>query len=259
MRVAYSLLFWGFMVISSLIAFPLALIIWLLTVLVDPRLRALHLFTCFWASLYTWLNPAWRVTLSGKEKLDSNLPTIIVANHLSLLDIIVVFRLFTHFKWVSKSENFHVPLIGWNMRLNGYIPLRRGDKSGVVQMMKRCRQSLAEGNSICIFPEGTRSPDGRMRRFKVGAFDLAVQTQTPIQPLVIQGTSQALPKRGFKLQGRHPISVGVLEVIPAESFADKTAEDLAEEVRTLIGDRLGPENAPRPRAKNISSRKAEPA
>ena len=98
-----------------------------------------------------------------------------------------------------------------------------------------------------------------MRRFKVGAFDLAIQTGTPIQPLVIQGTSQALPKRGFKLQGRHPISVEVLEVIPAESFAGKTAEDLAEEVRTLIGDRLGPENAPRPRAKNISSRKAEPA
>lgn len=254
MLVAYSLLFWGFMIISSLIAFPMALIIWLLTVAFDRRLRILHLFTCFWASLYTWLNPGWPVTLKGTEKLDSNLPTVMVANHLSLLDIIVVFRLFTHFKWVSKAENFHVPLIGWNMRLNRYIPLRRGDKSGVVQMMKQCRRSLAEGNSVCIFPEGTRSPDGRMRRFKVGAFDLAVQSQTPIQPLVIQGTSQALPKRGFKLQGRHPISVEVLDLIPPEQFGDKTSDELAEEVRTLIGSRLGPENAPRPRAKNAASR-----
>lgn len=252
MRVAYSLLFWGFMILSSLVAFPMALAIWLLTFPFDRRLRALHLFTCFWASIYTWLNPAWRVSIKGTQNLDSNLPTIMVANHLSLLDVIVVFRLFTHFKWVSKSENFQVPLIGWNMRLNGYIPLRRGGKSGAIQMMKMSRRSLAEGNSLFIFPEGTRSPDGRMRRFKDGAFDLAIQTSTPIQPLVIQGTSQALPKRGFKLQGRHPISVEVLEVIPAETFKDQTAEDLAEEVQNLIGEHLGPENAPLSRPKKTA-------
>ena len=249
-RVAYSLLFWGFMMISSIMAFPLALMIWLLTVPFDRRLRALHLFTCFWASLYSWLNPGWSVTVKGKENLDSNQPAIMVANHLSLLDVLIVFRLFTHFKWISKQENFHVPLIGWNMTLNRYIPLRRGGKSGVIQMIKLCRQSLAEGNSLFIFPEGTRSPDGHMRRFKDGAFDLAIETGTPLQPLVIQGTSQALPKRGFVLQGRHPISVEVLEVIPPERFEGKTAEELAEETRRLIATRLGPENAPKPRAKN---------
>ena len=81
---------------------------------------------------------------------------------------------------------------------------------------------------------------------------MAIQTSTPIQPLVIQGTSQALPKRGFKLQGRHPISVEVLEVIPAETFKDQTAEDLAEEVQNLIGEHLGPENAPRRRSQRAS-------
>ena len=91
-----------------------------------------------------------------------------------------------------------------------------------------------------------------MRRFKDGAFDLAIQTSTPIQPLVIQGTSQALPKRGFKLQGRHPISVEVLKVIPAETFRDQTAEDLAEEVQNLIAEHLGPENAPRRRSQRAS-------
>lgn len=250
-RVAYSFLFWGFMFISSLIAFPVALIIWLLTVPFDRRLRALHLFTCFWASLYIWFNPGWRVTVKGKEHLDSNRPTIMVANHLSLLDVIIVFRLFTHFKWISKQENFRVPLIGWNMTLNRYIPLRRGGKSGVIQMMKLCRQSLAEDNSLFIFPEGTRSPDGHMRRFKDGAFDLAIQTNTPLQPLVIQGTSQALPKRGFVLQGRHPISVEVLEVIPPDQFSNKTSEELAEETRNLIATHLGPENAPKSKTKTV--------
>ena len=137
------------------------------------------------------------------------------------------------------------------MTLNRYIPLRRGGKSGVIQMMKLCRQSLAEDNSLFIFPEGTRSPDGHMRRFKNGAFDLAIETDTPLQPLVIQGTSQALPKRGFVLQGRHPISVEVLEVILPDQFSNKTSEELAEETRNLIATHLGPENAPKSKTKTV--------
>ena len=101
LRAAYSLGFWGFLLVSSVALFPVALLIWLLTYLVDPRLRALHLFTCFWGSLYTWLNPAWNVSVKGREKLDSQRATVMVANHQSLLDVIILFRLFTHFKWVS--------------------------------------------------------------------------------------------------------------------------------------------------------------
>ena len=99
---------------------------------------------------------------------------VMVANHQSLLDILVLFRLFVHFKWVSKIENFRVPCIGWNMSLNRYIKLRRGDRESVEQMMAACERTLAEGNSIMMFPEGTRSPDGRLqavqaRRLHAGA------------------------------------------------------------------------------------------
>ena len=68
-----------------------------------------------------------------------------VANHQSLLDILVLFRLFAHFKWVSKIENFRVPLIGWNMSLNRYIQLKRGDKASILQMFEHCRRTLARG------------------------------------------------------------------------------------------------------------------
>ena len=84
--------------------------------------------TCFWGSLYTWFNPAWPVKVVGREKIDPNETYVMVANHQSLLDIFVLFRLFRHFKWVSKIENFNIPCVGWNMRLNGYIELRRGDR-----------------------------------------------------------------------------------------------------------------------------------
>ncbi|MFN8641239.1 MAG: lysophospholipid acyltransferase family protein [Candidatus Binatia bacterium] len=198
-----STIFWVFLTVSSILLFPVALLIWAVTALVDRRLVLLHRFTCFWASLYTWLNPVWRVHVEGREKIDPAAAYVMVANHQSLLDILVLFRLFTHFKWVSKVENFKVPCIGWNMRLNRYIPLRRGDKESIEQMMSACEVALREGSSIMMFPEGTRSVDGRLKAFKHGAFTLAKRVGAPILPIVVgPGTSPAaLPKRALRAAG----------------------------------------------------------
>lgn len=239
----YSALFWAFLTTSSIALFPVALLIWALTAPFDRRKRILHLFTCFWASLYTWFNPAWPVTIEGREKLSSQPARVLVANHLSLLDILILFRLFSHFKWVSKVENFRVPFIGWNMRLNDYIELRRGERASVVRMMTECQKTLLAGNSIMMFPEGTRSPSGRMRAFKTGAFELAIHTRCPIQPIVIWGTSNALPKRGFVLQGRHPINITVLDPILPESFEELSVENLTDLVRARIAETLASKEA----------------
>jgi 1-acyl-sn-glycerol-3-phosphate acyltransferase len=238
MRAALSTLFWAFLAASSAALFPIALAVWALTAPFDPRMRALHAFTCFWGSLYTWTNPAWRVRIVGREKIRRGATYVMVANHQSLLDILVLFRLFAHFKWVSKIENFRIPLIGWNMALNRYIRLRRGERASVVQMLTQCRETLAAGSSIMIFPEGTRSPDGRIRAFKTGAFVLAKASGRPILPIVVDGTADALPKRGFVLQGRHRIRVEVLEEIPPESFAEESPEELAARVQRLIAGYL---------------------
>lgn len=239
LRRASSLLFWAFLTLSSIALFPVAALIWLVTAPFDRRKVLLHRFTCFWASLYTWLNPAWPLEVVGRSRMRPGETYVMVSNHLSLLDILVLFRLFRHFKWVSKIENFRVPFIGWNMSLNGYVKLRRGDKSSIVQMMQECDRLLAEGNSIMMFPEGTRSPTGRMRAFKPGAFELALRNRLPILPIVISGTADALPKRGFVLRGRHPLRLTVLDPIPHESFAGRDAAELAEEVRQLIAKHLG--------------------
>ena len=233
-----SLLFWGFIVVSSIALFPLAVLLWAATVLFDRRLVLLHRFTCFWASLYTWLNPAWRVVIEGRDKIRRGVAYVMVANHQSLLDILVLFRLFAHFKWVSKVENFRVPFIGWNMRLNRYIPLRRGDGESIRQMMAACEATLAAGSPVMIFPEGTRSTDGRLKAFKHGAFTLAQRTKCAILPIVVTGTSRALPKRGFVLRGRHAIRVRVLDEIPVESFAGETVEQLTARVRGRIAAEL---------------------
>jgi 1-acyl-sn-glycerol-3-phosphate acyltransferase len=237
-RAGLSLLFWIFLLSSSALLFPIAVLIWAVTAPFDGRLTALHRFTCFWASLYTWLNPAWRVEIDGRERLQPDRTYVIVANHLSLLDILVLFRLFSHFKWVSKIENFRVPFVGWNMSLNRYIKLRRGNRQSVMRMLDACADALEAGNSVMMFPEGTRSHDGRMRDFKPGAFEIAQRANTPILPIAIEGSGDALPKRGFVLQGRHRIRVHVLDPLPVSEFAARPPEAVANEVRSIIASAL---------------------
>ncbi len=227
-------MFWAFVVLSSILLFPVAVLIWLVTVLFDRRLVVLHRFTCFWASLYTWLNPLWPVTITGRENIRPGTTYVLAANHLSLLDILVLFRLFRDFKWVSKAEIFKVPLIGWNMSMNRYIRLQRGQRDSVVRMMEQAQQTLESGSSIMMFPEGTRSKSGELQRFKTGAFELALATGVPVVPIVISGTHNALPKHGFVLQGRHEIGVHVLA--PVDPIG--TSEQLCEQVRALIAEQV---------------------
>jgi 1-acyl-sn-glycerol-3-phosphate acyltransferase len=233
LRAAGSLLFWAGIAISSAVLFPVALLIWLVTLPFDPRRRVLHQFTCFWASLYTWLNPAWRVDVVGRENVRPGVAYVMIANHLSFLDILVLFRLRRHFKWVSKVEMFKIPAIGWNMWLNRYVPLKRGDKQSIQTMMQICRERLAEGSSLMIFPEGTRSRDGRLQKFKSGAFQLALETKSPLLPIVVSGTSNALPKHGFVLRGHHRIGIRVLPEIPYETFAALSVDELMTRMREL--------------------------
>jgi 1-acyl-sn-glycerol-3-phosphate acyltransferase len=196
------------------------------------------MFTSFWACLYLWVMPAWSLTISGRERIDRRGQYIIVSNHQSQLDILVAFRLFFPFKWVSKAEVFRVPLIGWNMYLNRYIRLKRGDKESVRQMMQACEQALHKGCSIYFFPEGTRSRTGNLKAFKPGAFILAKQVQVPILPVVIDGTRAALPKHSLNFHGRHNLQIKVLEPIPPSAFADLTVAQISEMVRERIAAHL---------------------
>ena len=223
-QVLGSVLFWLFVLLTSLLMFPLAVVLWLLTLPFGPRRVLLHRFTCFWASLYTWCNPLWR----------DDRAYVLVANHLSIVDILVLFRLFVDFKWVSKAEVFRAPLIGWNMALNGYVPVRRGERASVAKMMTACRRALRTGSSLMIFPEGTWSVDGKLRPFKPGAFELAHEEGVAIVPIVIRGSGDAMPATGFTIRGRCQISVTVLPEVPVTTVESMAPTELAGVVRELI-------------------------
>lgn len=233
----FSIFFWAFVVASSILLFPAAVLIWAVTAPFGRRRVLLHLYTCFWASLYTWLNPLWRVEVQGREHIERGATYVMVSNHLSLLDILVLFRLFRHFTWVSKAENFRVPVVGWNMRLNAYIPLKRGDRESVTKMLATAEADLRNGTSVMLFPEGTRSRDGKLKPFKAGAFELAVRTDLPVLPIAVGGTGDALPARGFVLRGRHAITVTVLPPIPP---AGHDPASLLERTRSVIAASQAP-------------------
>jgi 1-acyl-sn-glycerol-3-phosphate acyltransferase len=223
---------------TSVVFFIVALLIKGSTFLFDKKLRVLHMFTCFWAALYTWIMPGWRIRIHDKKKIRRDGVYVVVSNHQSQLDILVAFRMFFHFKWVSKIEIFKVPLIGWNMVLNRYIKITRGVKDSVIRMMADCERTIQEGSSVYFFPEGTRSEDGRLKKFKTGAFELAKKMKVSILPLVISGTNIALPKYSFKYHGVTNIAIKVLDEIPYEKFAHLSIEETAEMVRGIIAKNL---------------------
>ncbi len=233
-----GILFLLFISVTSVGLFAGALLIWILTGWFDRRLVCLHRFTCLWAYLYVWAMPAWMVSFVDRQKIDSRRTYVVVSNHQSLLDILVVFGLFFHFKWVSKAEIFQVPLIGWNMVLNRYVKLKRGDAESVEQMMKAAEAHLSEQSSVYLFPEGTRSIDGRLKKFKPGAFILAKKLELPVLPIVIEGTTHALPKHSLDFHGRHPICVKVLDTIEPEVYAHMSDSELAEYTRQKFAEEL---------------------
>jgi 1-acyl-sn-glycerol-3-phosphate acyltransferase len=188
--------------------------------------------------MYLWVMPAWSVSIENRNKINTKKTYMIVSNHQSQLDILLAFRLFVPFKWVSKAEVFKLPFIGWNMTLNRYIKLFRGNRESAHKMMSECAGVLSNGNSIYFFPEGTRSATGIMKEFKSGAFVLAKKMGVSILPIAINGTRKALPKYSVDFHGRQQLRIKVLDEIPVKTVENFSAEETAALVRNEIAKHI---------------------
>jgi 1-acyl-sn-glycerol-3-phosphate acyltransferase len=229
-----SCYFWFSLFFISALIFPFTFLIWILTVLFDRRRFILHKITCFWAALYLGINPYWKTRIEGKQKFDAKTTYVIVSNHQSGVDILVLFRLYRHYKWVAKQSLFYYPFIGWNMWLNGYISIARTRGRSKLMMMDKAAKAVRAGNSVMLFPEGTRSLDGNIQPFKSGAFRLALDTQSPILPVAIIGTYYAINKNSLLIHKNHNIRLVVLNPIPYEKIANLDPKEIATKVHYLI-------------------------
>jgi 1-acyl-sn-glycerol-3-phosphate acyltransferase len=161
----------------------------------------------------------------------------VVANHQSFVDILLISQLPWEMKWLSKADFFKYPLVGWLMRMAGDIKLIRGKRDSVIAAMDSCKDRLSNHVSVMIFPEGTRSSDGELQKFKDGAFRLAIETGTPIIPLVLDGTHPALQKGDWRF-GVTDAEVRVLQPIETAGLTLDDVGVLRDQVHTVIADEL---------------------
>jgi 1-acyl-sn-glycerol-3-phosphate acyltransferase len=219
---------------SNIIFFVFDALVWILTVWWDKRLWILQRYSIIWAMFYIWINPFWKIDIKGEEYIRKGQPYIIISNHQSAMDIVLLYRLWMHFKWVAKREIFRIPIIGWNLWLNRHIAIDRTSIRGALKMIKQAQEHLKQGSSILIFPEGTRSTDGRVKRFRDGAFVLAKKSNYPILPVVINGTMEVFPKKGYTIKGKQTFKMRILPEITTDTYQDKEIDKFIEEVNTLF-------------------------
>jgi 1-acyl-sn-glycerol-3-phosphate acyltransferase len=181
------------------------------------------------------LNPLWTFHTSGELPDDMRRPYVVVANHESFVDMILISHLPTEMKWLSKIEILKIPFLGWMMRCARDIPLVRGDANSAAAALAECRERLSCNVSVMIFPEGSRSMTGGLNPFQAGAFKLAIEGEYPILPMAVHGTRNALGKHDWR-QGRAVAEVRVLEPVSTEGLTQDDLPELRDRVRSMISD-----------------------
>ena len=183
--------------------------------------------------LHQHINPLWTFRVSGKMPNDPRRPYIVVSNHESFVDILLISHLPFEMKWLSKAEMFKIPVVGWLMSLAGDIRLSRGEISSATDAMNQCRDRLGKKVSVMIFPEGTRSKSGELGKFKNGAFRLAIETGCPILPVAVSGCHTALRPKDWRL-GYSTAEVRVLDPIEVDGMTTRDVYMLRDQARTAI-------------------------
>lgn len=181
--------------------------------LIDRKRRAGHWLASLWGRTLVLFNPFWDVRIIGRENLDRRRAYVIVSNHQSMGDIIVLYFLNIHFKWLAKESVFSVPVLGWGMSVVGYIRLTRGKRGSIRDSFQEASDWLKRNVSVLFFPEGTRSMTGEIGAFKNGAFKLALQCNMPVLPIVVAGTRDAIPKGSWVFQRKVNALISILPPI----------------------------------------------
>lgn len=212
MRMLLSIIIWLASALLVLAVFLAMLLFAIILYPFDKKRKIVHAQCFWWANMIIGLNPYWKVHVAGLENIDKHKTYVVVANHQSLADIIVLYKTGMQFKWVAKESLFKVPLVGWCLSLAKHIRLSRGDFSSIKKVYREAAVWLRNGISVLFFPEGTRSKTGKMGEFQNGAFKLAIQEKKPILPILINGTSNAIAKGSWMFSSK---VFCTLQVLPA--------------------------------------------
>ncbi len=237
MAVPLSLLIWASYVLIVILWTPLVFFYRLATARSDPDRYRLGRFFRRSAVLAGDINPFWKFRIVDEVHPDPRRPYVFVANHRSSADAFLIVRLPWEMKFLSKRSIMRIPLLGWQMRSAGDVPIVRGNKESAKEAMADLRRWLDRRVSVFFFPEGTRSADGTLGQFREGAFRLAIEAGVDVVPLAITGTEQALPKHSLIFQPT-TATLTVLPPVSTKGLSPADASRLAAKVRELINGSL---------------------
>jgi 1-acyl-sn-glycerol-3-phosphate acyltransferase len=185
----------------------------------------------WWAQLILWTTGV-RVRVAGADRVTDGASYIFASNHQSIYDIPIVFAsLPRRLRIVAKASLGNFPFLGWHLRAGGHVLVDR-DRPGA-GVVKRMRRLVRDGASVLVFPEGTRSVNGDIGRFKGGMFLLAIETGLPIVPVTLEGSRDVM-KKGRLMVCPGDVAMTVHEPIPTSGLTRDDARGLAERVRAVV-------------------------
>ena len=222
------------------------------TLVMAPPLLLLSLVDSGQSAYYltkTWVwivSKAMGLTFSvqGAEKVVPGTSYIVTPNHQSNVDIMGLLKTLPfRYRWVLKKELLKIPLFGWSLARSGAICLDRSNPRQAVEQLRAGTSKLSNGWSMLIYPEGTRTRDGKLGPFKKGAFMMAVQTGIPILPVTSNGAFKIMPKQSLHFRPGH-ITLTIGDPISTEGLTEEDVPELMEKTRKAIEANLDPDYDP---------------
>ena len=233
-----SLLFYLYCVVLCTIFMILSAVALVLTWPFDKARRTVHELSRILVRIFFATPPQWYKNVVGMEHVDRRKSYVIVLNHSAMTDIPALYYVPLNFRWVSKREVFRLPFFGQFLSLHGDICIDRGRGSEAMeQLLRKGKMWLSRGASVAVFPEGTRSKDGEIHRFKAGAFALAQEAGVDILPIVLDGTT-TLVKKNRLFNWKNTITIRILQPVPADEVRATETKELMESVRDRMAAAL---------------------
>jgi len=192
-----------------------------------------HWCARWWCRLVAWSIFA-HIRVHGTENVKPDQNYIYMANHSSLIDTPALFAYLPYqFRIMAKKELFYVPFMGWHLATAGNFPIDRSDPRKTARSLRKVIEGVRGGKSLAVFPEGTRTPDGKLQEFKHGAFKIAVRAGVPIVPVAIRGTFKLLPKTTLAPRpGRVDVIIG--KPIETRDYSERNLGELISRTRAAI-------------------------
>lgn len=198
-----------------------------------PYTKIINCLAKFWTNSILF-SAGVKLKIEGLQKIDKTKSYIFIGNHQSHFDVLSVFSAIPlTARFMTKKELFKIPVFGWSLYASGTIRIDRSNRDRAIESINNALDRIRKGLSLVVFPEGTRSEDGKIHAFKKGGFVLAIKGEIPIIPVSVSGSRFILRKHSYRI---HPgeIKIVISDPINTKGYSYQEREKLSEDVRNIV-------------------------